>query len=110
MRQSRQRTFPATAKFIGATPPKVAVSATLTENITRHLQVVPSRDASAVPLWHEKYTYIHRLYKPEPRQQSALQVQPTSTPWQFRDSKDSYVALSTEQRTDVLIQSIRQHY
>ena len=50
MRQSRQRAFPATARLIGATPPKVAVSATLTENITRHLQVAPSRVASVVPL------------------------------------------------------------
>ena len=36
------------------------------------------------------------LCKPEPRQQSALQVQPSSTPSQFRNSKASYVALSTE--------------
>ena len=50
MRQSRQRAFPATARLIGATPPKVAVSATLTENITRHVQVAPSRAASAVLL------------------------------------------------------------
>ena len=49
MRQSRQRDFPATARLIGATPPKVAVSVTLTENITRHLQVVPSRAASVAP-------------------------------------------------------------
>ena len=49
MRQSRQRVFPATARLVGATPPEVAVSATLTENITRHFQVAPSRAASAVP-------------------------------------------------------------
>ena len=49
MRQSRQRVFPATARLIGATPPRVAISATLTENITRHLQVVLSRAASAIP-------------------------------------------------------------
>ena len=49
MRQSRQRAFPATARLIGATPPDEAVFATATENITRHLQVAPSRAASAVP-------------------------------------------------------------
>ena len=52
MRQSRQRVFTATAWLIDATPPRVAVSATLIENITRHLQVqvAPSRAASAIPL------------------------------------------------------------
>ena len=52
MRQSRQRVFTATAWLIGATPPRVAVSATLIENITRHLQVqvAPSRAGSAIPL------------------------------------------------------------
>ena len=49
MRQSRQRVFPTTARLIGATPPRVVVSATLTENITRHLKVAPSRAASAIP-------------------------------------------------------------
>ena len=49
MCQSRQRTFSATARLSGATPPRVAVFATLTENITRHLQVAPSRAALAVP-------------------------------------------------------------
>ena len=49
MRQSRQRVFPATAKLFGATPPRVAVSATLTENMTRHLRITPSHAASAVP-------------------------------------------------------------
>ena len=49
MGQSRQRVFPANARLIGATPLRVAVSATLTENMTRHLQVAPSRTASAVP-------------------------------------------------------------
>ena len=52
MRQSRQRVFTATAWSISATPPRVAVSATLIENITRHLQVqiAPSRAASAILL------------------------------------------------------------
>ena len=52
MRQMRQRVFAATAWLIGATPPRGAVSATLIENITRHLQVqvAPSRAASAIPL------------------------------------------------------------
>ena len=51
MRQSLQRVFTASAWLIGATPPTVAVSATLIENITRHLQVqvAPSRAASAIP-------------------------------------------------------------
>ena len=49
MLQTRQRALFATARLIGATPPKVAVSATLTENIIRHLQEAPSRAASAVP-------------------------------------------------------------
>ena len=49
MRESRHRVFPATARSIGATSPRVAVSVTLTKNITRHLQVAPSRAASAVP-------------------------------------------------------------
>ena len=49
MCQLRQRTFSATARLSGATPPRVTVSATLTEDITRHLQVAPSRAASAVP-------------------------------------------------------------
>ena len=50
MRQSRKRAFPATARLFGSMPPKVAVSATLTENITRHTQEAPSRAASAVLL------------------------------------------------------------
>ena len=49
MHQSRQRVFPATARLIGATSPRVAVYDTLTKNITRHLQVAPSRAASVVP-------------------------------------------------------------
>ena len=49
MRQSRQRAFPATARLVGDTPPKVTVSATLIEKIARHFQVAPSRAASAVP-------------------------------------------------------------
>ena len=49
MRHSRQRAFPATARLIGGTPPKAAVSATLAENITRHVQVAPGRAVSAVP-------------------------------------------------------------
>ena len=49
MRQSRQRAFPATARFIGATLPRVTVSAILTKNKTRHLQLAPSRAGSAVP-------------------------------------------------------------
>ena len=43
MRQSRQHVSPAIARLIGATPPRVAVPATLTENITQHLQVALSR-------------------------------------------------------------------
>ena len=49
MHQPRQRAFPATARLIDATPPKVTVSATLTKNIARHLQVAPRHAASTVP-------------------------------------------------------------
>ena len=60
MRQSRQRVFTATAWLIGATPPRVAVSATLIENITRQLQVqvAPSRAASVIPLAMEYRLHI----------------------------------------------------
>ena len=58
MRQSRQRVFPATTWLIGATPPRVAVSATLTENNTRHLQVALSRAASAIsPAMKDRPTF-----------------------------------------------------
>ena len=87
MRQSRQRIFPAIARLFGATPPEVAVSATLTENIARHLQVAPSRAPSAVPT-AMKYRPTFTGCTNRSHASKVLQVQPTS---------------------DVLIQSIRQH-
>ena len=49
MHQLHQRAFPVTARLISVKSSQVAVSATLMENVTRHLQVAPGRAASVVP-------------------------------------------------------------
>ena len=87
MRQSRQRIFPATARLLGATPPRVAVSATLAKSITRHLQVAPSRAPSAVS--------------------TAMKYRPTFTG--CTNPSHASKVLQVQPSSDVLIQSIRQH-
>ena len=95
MRQSRQRAFPATARLIGALPPKVTASATLTENTARHLQVTPSRAASPVTP-AKKYRSAFTGCTSS-NHASKVGSRCSSTPWHFRDSKAPYVALSIEQ-------------
>ena len=104
MRQSRQRVFPATARLIvDETPPEVAVSATLREKnsacpgsnagttyAANHVgaSTQPARQVSSAPIRAAsgahpamKYGYIFTGYaNSSTRQQSALLVQPTSTP------------------------------
>ena len=110
MRQSRQRVFPAAARLIGATPPRVAVFAILTKNITRYLQVAPSRAPSAVPPAIKYRLTFTGCTNPR----HASKARSRYSRHQLLDSSET--VKSHMQRclqndtTDVLIQSIHRHY